>query len=454
MSKSWLIKALLLGVITLVMVIILAQIYAVAQDREHYRRAAQQQIEATWSGSQYVMGPVLQIPYQVKTTTRHWDEKLKQYRQREKLSWYTYHELAESVQITSDLQTERRQLGIHELPVFTNNIVIEGWFSIDTIQPDLEDNQELVQLGKPLLQLMVRDVRGLDNVSTATWQGQSLSFKPGSQFDDLPGGMHAVLSEQILKYRGDQSFSIQFDLRGSRQLDLLLSGKNTRASMHSNWPHPGFSGRYAPLKRDISAAGFTAEWAVSSLAGNTRGLFEECLKGRCEEWLQSGFTVRLVNPVDLQQMLSRALKYGILFIALTYISFFLFEVISAQPLHPIQYALVGSALSVFYLLLTALAEHLLFGLSYALAAIACSGLLGIYLQAILPEKWHAWLYSVSLLLLYSLLYVILRSEDSALLMGALLVFVALTAVMLLTRRIDWYVLEAALGTGGKPERVK
>jgi inner membrane protein len=115
--------------------------------------------------------------------------------------------------------------------------------------------------------------------------------------------------------------------------------------------------------------------------------------------------------------------------------------------HPVQYLLVGLAISVFFLLLLSLSEHLGFGLSYgAAAAAAVVGLLSFYGTAMLHHRGQGLGFGALIALLYGALYVVLIQEQTALLIGALLLFSVLALVMVLTRRIDWYGLQDQLGT--------
>jgi inner membrane protein len=138
-----------------------------------------------------------------------------------------------------------------------------------------------------------------------------------------------------------------------------------------------------------------------------------------------------------------------LFISLTFIAFAVFEITRKQPIHPVQYLLVGLALAVFYLLLIAASEHIAFHWAYLLAASACTGLLGYYLTGVL-RSFKAGLYFSALVAgLYATLFVIINSEDAALLMGSVLLFLALSVLMVVTRRLDWYSLGAVRESGVK-----
>ena len=200
--------------------------------------------------------------------------------------------------------------------------------------------------------------------------------------------------------------------------------------MRSDWRHPSFLGRFLPLRHEIGAQGFSAEWKVSEYAapGFQQG---------------DALVVSFIEPAGLYQQLERASKYGFLFIGLTFAAFLLFELLRRLAIHPIQYALVGVALSMFFLLLVALSEHVAFAAAYAAATFACVGLISVYVIRVLRSARLGLAFGASLAALFGFLYALLQAEDYSLLGGALLLFALLAAVMVATRRIDWYALTAA-----------
>ncbi len=222
------------------------------------------------------------------------------------------------------------------------------------------------------------------------------------------------------------AFSFTLELAGSEALALAPQGADTAVTMRADWPHPSFQGRFLPAEHDIGASGFTASWRVSRFAA--QGARNEAI------------AVSFIEPVGLYQMLERASKYGFLFIGLTAAAFLLFELLRRLAIHPIQYALVGLALAMFFLLLTALSEHLGFGAAYAIATAACVALVTAYLVRL--SRAVALFFGAGLAALYAVLYALLQSEDYALVGGSLLLFALLAAVMLGTRRVDWYGLTA------------
>ena len=149
------------------------------------------------------------------------------------------------------------------------------------------------------------------------------------------------------------------------------------------------------------------------------------------------FGVSLVTPVDNYRLVERAMKYGILFIVLLFTAFFLFETLARLRIHPLQYLLVGAALCLFYLVLLALSELLVFWGAYIVAAGASTALVTGYSAAILGRR-RAVVIGLELVLIYGFLYTTLQLQDYALVLGSAGLFAALAVVMFSTRRVNWY----------------
>jgi inner membrane protein len=231
---------------------------------------------------------------------------------------------------------------------------------------------------------------------------------------------------------------------------------STQLNLRSDWPHPSFGGRFLPSSREVGDAGFSAQWQVSELASSAGAdvLNHKTVAGIGGSGAGMGSSevdtieFTMVDPVNPYVMSDRAIKYGLLFIVLTFVCVGLVELLSGRRVHPVQYLFVGLALSVFFLLLLSLSEHLAFGLSYLLAAGAAVLLLGYYGAAMLGGWRRGLGFGAGIAGLYATLYVLLSLEQAALVIGALLLFAMLAAVMTLTRRLDWYALGAAATADG------
>jgi inner membrane protein involved in colicin E2 resistance len=204
----------------------------------------------------------------------------------------------------------------------------------------------------------------------------------------------------------------------------------------STWPHPSFGGDFLPRTRTVSAQGFEAAWSVPSMSTQAQQQFVQ-QQGEQRRAPES-FSVSLDDPVDVYRMTERATKYAMMFIVLTFAAFFVLEMVRRWRIHPMQYLMIGAALVLFFLLLLSISEHLDFVWAYLVASVACIGLLAHYLRHVLGGWTPGLLMSGLLVALYGVLYGILVSEDNALMMGSLLLFGVLAAIMVATRKVDWY----------------
>ncbi len=456
MKRTMTRKMVVIASLILLLMIPLTMIKGVVKERSSYRDEVRHSIARSWTGEQKLIGPLLVVPYKEYYTQKVWDKELKQYRS-EKHHWNRKLYVApEQLTIIGDVATDERSRGLYSVPVYTSALAISGHFSNKRMQELLQQTSNRVEWQKAHLAVVVSDVRGVSTQPLVQWQGEELEFQSGPQLGALKSGMHAPLGRLDLK-TASFSFAFKLALRGMEQLQFSPLGKSTEVRLSADWPHPSFIGRYLPGERTIDAEQFTARWNISSFSSGMPQLIDECEGGACSGLLNDTFGVTLFNSVDIYQQSERSVKYALLFIGLSFITFFLFEVLKGLRLHPMQYLLVGLGLSVFYLLLISLSEHIAFAWSYLAASLASTTVIGFYLSGVLHSLRSGSVMSAALLLLYAMLYAILRSEDNALLMGSLLIFSVLSMVMVVTRRVDWYAIGEGMssrsaGEGGRKGR--
>lgn len=194
--------------------------------------------------------------------------------------------------------------------------------------------------------------------------------------------------------------------------------------------------------RRITAQGFSATWRTNALASATA---INCIKKEVSCVTSShALNVDFIEPVTGHSSVERTVKYSHLFVLIIFAAFLLYEVLKKLRIHGLQYILVGLAQAMFFLLLLALSEHISFGLAYLVAAISCISLIGFYIRHVLDSARSALLLSLTLALVYAVLYMTLLSEDFAFLMGSVLLFAVLAAIMIMTRKVDWYGYSDAL----------
>ena len=439
-----------LGMIALITFILILAIFTVSgtvSDRKQYKNQAKETVARSWTGGQEVFGPVLVVPYVLEWTVEEWDQRRNnKILRQEKLQAEKYL-IAESLTHIVSLTTDIRHKGIFQIPVYASTIQMQGLFTFNSESVDIDTSQIegkniKIEFGTPHLGIGLSDPRGISENSHLLWGTTAVPFKAGSGIGYLTKGLHAPISMDLTTGTVEQiPFEITLGLRGLDQITFHPVAQNYQLNMQSPWPHPSFIGNFLPTQREIDDTGFTATWAVTEFASNIRALLETCSGAQCALHPEQGIGVSLIQPVDIYLKTERSLKYALLFITLVFVAFFIFEVLRLLPIHPIQYGLVGAAISTFYLLLISLSEHIEFFTSYVIAAGACVLLISFYLVYVLKSVSTAAIFGCLLSIIYAMLYVIVSAEDYALLMGTFVVFSVIAIIMIATRNINWYQIE-------------
>ncbi|MEO6918287.1 MAG: cell envelope integrity protein CreD [Collimonas sp.] len=432
MNRPLLLKLLAIFILTLLILIPLSLIRDTVQDRQLHRQEAIASIAASYAGSQTVTGPVLVVPYKIKI-----DELVgqdtngkKTYSSRTEEREYRF--FPKDLQMQGKLLPTERYRGLHKVHVYELQSHASG--SIDYQLPTPEKlAADQISLLTPYLAIGISDVRGLVGSPSIKTGTQALLLEQGA--GSFGKGMHASLPKADISANGSLDFSLDMTLAGTETLAITPIAGNNRIELTSSWPHPQFGGSFLPRERSISDKGFHALWEVSSLASSAQ---RELRTGGDGKAAIESLEIQLAEPVNIYSQADRATKYGLLFVLLTFVGFFIFETIKQLPIHPIQYLLVGLGLAIFFLLLVSLSEHITFWIAYLIASGACIGLLTFYLTQVLRSFLRALGFGAMLTLLYGTLYGLLISEDNALLLGALMLFVILAVIMAVTRKIDWY----------------
>lgn len=281
----------------------------------------------------------------------------------------------------------------------------------------------------------IADTRGVREVKVTGTAVAGGAFEPESSF--VMGALATPLRADAEIDKGEQKFDLTLEVAGTYSLAFLPTARSTSLQLAGNWADPGFTRGFLPVEREVKEGRFRARWQILDL---NREFGSNWFSSQVSEQvlMSSAFGVDLVQTVDLYQRAERSVKYAGLFIALSLLTLFVWEHLARRPLHPIQYGLMGLALSVFYLLLLALAEHVGFTLAYVIAAVALCGLLGLYLSGAFDSAKSGTGAAAVFAGVYGLLYLLVTSEDYSLLAGSLAVFALLAAAMVLTRRLDWY----------------
>jgi inner membrane protein len=402
-------------------------------ERRDRADAVQKAFADETSGAQAIAGPLLALTceetYVDERVVHQANGKPLTVRETKQRPCPTRLVLPAELKVEASAPVEQRYRGIYPIRLYRASLALSGRF-------DLAERPGEGRVWKEaFLVVGISDVRGIKQAAGVRVGGRNLPVVPGPFDKRVKSGLHAALGpyDELQK---SSSFHVPLELLGTARLDIAPLGGQNEIRIQSSWRHPSFVGAYSPDRHAIGPGGFSADWQVNHLStGGNAFWLETAAAGQLFSSARL-LGVALVEPVNPYSMSFRAMEYGFLFVLLTFAAFSLVELAWRVKLHPVQYALTGSALAVFFLLLIALSEHIRFGLAYLAAASACVGLLTWYLRHLLAGV----LFGV----LYAALYVLLQSEDHALLLGSLLVFGMLAAVMLLTRRLDWAALSGRL----------
>jgi len=403
-------------------------------ERVDYRSEVVDAIEQSTSGSQKLAGPLIAIPI-TETLTRMENQKEVNYQR----SW-VYYWLPESLAVAGKQTVESRRVGIYSGQVWHNVLQIKASFDPLRLAALRKTN---IVLGQPRLVVSVGDARGIGAIHAPEVNGNVLSVEPGLGISGDGAGIHMPMPA-LAEDNKPLEIAFSLDLNGTGEFSLVPLGRNSELQLTSNWPHPGFLGSFLPTQREVSAAGYRAHWQSSWFANDMGSYFKDDME---IPWSRlPAFSADVMSLADQYQLTDRATKYAILLIGLTFMAFFVFESLTRRPLHPMQYLLVGLSLVLFYLVLLALSEHIGFTAAWLAASLSGAVMNGIYLQAVLRGWRNSLLFVAALLLLDGVMWFLLHSEDSALLLGTGVLALALSVLMFLTRRVDWYALSLPKGT--------
>lgn len=429
-------KFIITGIITFLLLIPALLVWALVEERANRADQVAQSISQGWGNQQRINGPYLVVPYLTKQKQNDVYIDVRRY------AIYSPAKL----ETTSDLEVEERKKSIYSTPLYHMKSKLSGRFDpIDTSQIVARNGRP--RLREAFLAIEVSDLAGFRSEVVAKLNGgEDAIFSPGlaglhpstspNRYNNYnnsgkSSGIHLNVDEALL----DQSMKFEVDLaiNGSRALEIVPSGKTTEVSMTSNWPHPGFNGRFLPETRNITETGFDAKWTVPNLA---RGISAVSFGTQISN-ADSIIEVSFVKPLKFYQLVSRTLKYAVAFFSLVFLAIFILELTGKNPVHWIQYILTGLAMVVFYILLLALAEQVGFDIAYILASLATTGLIAWYVGNALASRNAIYVIASVVGLTYAIMYLILKEDEYALLIGAIIAFAAIAMTMFATRNVDW-----------------
>jgi inner membrane protein len=444
-KSKLLIKGLIIGVLVLLLLIPAYFVQDLVKEREQRQKEAVTEVSSKWAGRQIITGPVIVVPYWQTDNDASKGSIVRN-------KHYAYF-LPDQLDIKATVTPQEKHRGIYKVMLYNSATTLSGVFR--DINPSLLKIPEgEVIWNEVFVKIDVSDTKGLSNELQLKWNDSLLSLAPAFSDDrNSLGSLGALPGIQTREDLKNIRFSIEVNLNGSEKLLYTPVGKSTTVNLSSTWSHPSFTGNILPQNTVVSDKGFTATWKSLSHtrsfpqqwkddAYSIADFFPELGPGT--DYVVSSRTITtaafgtdLFVPVNGYQKTMRSVKYAILCILLTFTAFFLIETTNKKSVHPVQYALIGFALILFYTLLLSFSEYAGFNTAYGIAALATTGLITWFVKSLLGSMKLSMLLSFVLVLLYSYVFTILQLQDYALLLGSIGLFLTLAVVMYFSKKIQW-----------------
>jgi len=420
-------------------------VWGLVSEREQRAEGVRQSVASEWGRAQYIDGPLLVVPYLVKRVSMEGEMRIEELVERRAVF------LPKALKIGGNTTTKVLHRSIYDVAVYTAQLEFSGSFAAPDIA-EVVANAHDVRWRDAVIAVALSDVSGLKSGAAFTIDGgEQLSFEPSIGVPAMQGGgIHVRLGHATRLFpstegagantlpAGLNGFDFKFALtfNGSSELTFAPVAQETTVDMTSDWRDPSFVGAFLPNERSLKADGFSADWQIPHLARSIPQSWS-LADQQFERMAPYAFGVRFIVPVDFYQLVSRAAKYAMMFLATAFMAVFVLEISAARQVHPVQYLFVGLTMIFFYVLLLSLAEHIGFLSAYLIAATATGGLLSLYVAKVQASLGKGLIMAGVFALLYGLLYLILQLEDYALLAGAIAGFVMLAVVMFATLKVDW-----------------
>jgi len=418
-KESVALRIILIASIIILFIIPLLMVQSLITDRQIYRQGAVNEISKSWAGVQSIAGPMITVSRKVEKT----DSKGNKYFVI-KDDYY----LPETLKIDVEVMPEKRYRGIYEVMLYKSKIKMSGTINLSKLKEKFPDEK----FDESYISFNISDLRGIQKDAELNLNGKKYKLIPGLKDKVFQNGFYSDLD--LNKQDLPKNFDIELEINGMENLDFVPLGKFTEVNMKSSWNNPSFEGAFLPLSRELTEDGFTAQWKVNYFNRSYPQEWEE----KTYDPFPSAFGVKLLVPVDEYQKTMRTSKYGLMIIVLTFLSFFMIELFSKKVIHPIQYLLVGLALIIFYSILLAISEYILFQYSYIISSLLIIALIGFYVKSIYQSRQISIIITGMLMIFYSFMYVILQLQDYSLLIGTIALFIILAAIMFFTRKINWF----------------
>lgn len=422
-SNKILFKGLIAGGLVLIMLIPTLIVQNLVAERESRQKKVVAEVSSKWAMSQTLAGPFIMVPYTASATDK--DGKPVFIRKEVII-------LSQKMNLGGEVTPVSRPRSIYKVLLYKSDLKVNGIFQpqwpagIDTSKLDF---------GNAKLCLGISDFKGIEEEISIDVNNQNFVLSPGlppSNFAKI--GLSVPLPLSAASFASGISYKLSVKLKGSEKLHFMPLSANSTFALKSSWPSPSFDGNALPNERNVNDKGFDARWNY-----NQANLpFGTVIENDANINSDISFGVSMVQPADQYNKTMRSIKYAILIIGLTFGLFFIIEIMQGKPFHPVQYVLVGLALVIFYTLLLAISEYYDFDYAYLLAAISTVTLITLYAKSHFQSWKTAAIFGSVLSMLYGFIFILLRLEDTALLVGSIGLFIVLAIVMYVSRNVNWY----------------
>jgi len=432
-------RMLMVGFLVIILLIPLAYINSLIQERSYRQMDVVNDINSKWGNDVLVYGPILKIPYKTYTETQRYNEKTKTYFKETKTQIEVAYIFPEKLDTDVNVNSKTLNRGNFESAVFTTEMNFSGhYIPTDLTTKGIKTNDILWD--KATVLIKTSNLKGIKSEISLKLNDTQYSFQTNFNSKNKNSNLDVLetpfLDAKTLNDNANDNFDVNITFNGTEEIKIIPVGKVTTMKMKSNWADPSFTGSYLPNDetKKITKDGFEADWKVLHI---NRAFSQQHLN-EIPNLNRFAFGTKFVVLVDEYQKSERSAKYGFLVIGLTFLIFFLIQTMSKIPIHPFQYLMIGLALTMFYTLLVSISEHSNFLKAYLIAGISVVLLISLYSKSILKNLKFPLFIGISLTALYTFIYVIIQLENYALLVGSIGLFLILAIVMFVSRKIDWH----------------
>tara|TARA_B100000508_G_scaffold137355_1_gene131624 strand:- start:149190 stop:150539 length:1350 start_codon:yes stop_codon:yes gene_type:complete len=435
-ESFWKSKSVQLGLVTVLaffMLIPLQFVQHLTQERKLRKEDVKKEISSKWGGDVEFYGPILKVPYIKRYKRKKKDPEGNIYYDIETKSFDAYL-LPEDYNVDADVDASKKHRGIYDAVVFKGDFNLRGNFNLENVKK-LKVSMDDVKWEQAQLILKTSNLQFRNNINVK-FNNREYQFQPS--FENRNAELQSLETQEInlskiAQRLNSTSFNIDISYNGSESIQFVPIGRTSSFHVKSNWGDPSFNGEFLPIDKTISENGFEAKWKILHFNRPIPQTFTNNIPALSKH----GFGLELMVTVDQYQQNERASKYGLLVIALTFMTFFLIQLINNLNVHIVEYAMIGIAMVLFYTLLLSITEHTNFSIAYLISSISTISLISIYSYSLLRKFKLLFFVIATMSLVYAYIYVIIQMESYALLSGSIGLFVILAIVMYFSRKIDW-----------------